>query len=487
MTEKEPKTPDDKPETPIGAESAESPKTDSGSTPETGSAGTPEAGSVDTPGTAAVDSPDAKAADTPETEAAATPDARAADTPDTHAADTPATDAGSTAPPPKEQKGGGLGGCLTVIVLIGILGVAGYFTWPYWGESAVRVAEPYIPKIPGITLPSERDAQVADMTGRLEALEEIAESSRAQAGSLASIADLEAQRAESRRELEGLMTRISQLESALEDVRGMFGAVTPGSGDLSDARATLANLAARLDMLESVSSSATGGGSAGLELAGRLRVATERLSAESTTLKGQVADLSQRLQKVESLGAAADTPRGQALILAIDQLRSILMTSAPYAERLDTVESMADGDAAVLEQVAVLRPMADTGVPTLEALRIAFAEQAGGVVRAGMLSDEADWLDQTLDRLLSLVNFRRTADNLGGEGVGAVVARAESSLAGGDLITAVDTLRGLDGAALQSAEPWLSRAQARLDADAAATALRGHAISMLVSATKNQG
>ncbi|CCQ75374.1 COG4223 family protein [Magnetospira sp. QH-2] len=408
-------------------------------------------------------------------------------------------------PTPKAKKKSGGGGCLTLILLLAIVGGGGYYSYPYWEPQAKSLMAEHAPFL---AAPLEKVENWTSIEDRLQALEQ-----KAQAPADASpMDDLVKEHDQLRADLHAMMARIGELEKALSNVRDMIGTPVPlptDGAELGAVRGALDSLTARLSSVEGAMASAgSREGDAAPDTAAALQAlalrlesleaapkspdlsaATERLSNENTQLRDTVNQIAARLDGIESLPAPAPvvvgSSQGQALILAIEQLRSAVAGSGAFGPQLETVAGMAGGDPKVVAQVNALAPFAASGVPTVEALRIQFSEQAADIVRAGMVAADGDWMDQTMNRVLSVVRVRRTTDNLSGEGADALVARAESALATGDLTTAVQVLGNLTGPGLQAAAPWLSAAQSRLTADSAGRALQGHAISLLTA--KSEG
>ena len=123
---------------------------------------------------------------------------------------------------------------------------------------------------------------------------------------------------------------------------------------------------------------------------------------------------------------------------------------------------------------------AETGVPTAAQLARGFSEVARAVVAAGA-GDEADGLLSGVLRRLGEVITVRPVGNVTGSGAGAVVARAEYRLAGGDLTGAITELDGLAGPAAEAAVAWRAEADARLAADAAFADFAGKAVARFAS------
>ena len=116
------------------------------------------------------------------------------------------------------------------------------------------------------------------------------------------------------------------------------------------------------------------------------------------------------------------------------------------------------------------------GVPSLAALRDRFAATAAAAVDASLVGSGEGVIGQALTRMASLVTVRRTTSDAG-DGVDALLARAESALTAGDLTAAVAAMRKLTGAPAEVSAGWLADAEARLAVDAAVRALQARALT----------
>ncbi len=93
-------------------------------------------------------------------------------------------------------------------------------------------------------------------------------------------------------------------------------------------------------------------------------------------------------------------------------------------------------------------------------------------------------MERALNRIRSLVAWRRVDQKGEDDSVDAVVARAEKHLKAGDLTAAVEAVKGLMGnpKIAPVAEPWLADAKGRLAAERAVQALYVHALALLTAA-----
>ena len=328
--------------------------------------------------------------------------------------------------------------------------------------------------------------------------------------------------------LTGLATRIEALESALARLDGRIAATAATAGAAlprSDARrldrriaaletrpaprppppdgriAPLAErvdaLARRLDALAAVPPQGGRGAPAAetARLALSLGHLTERIArleaaletAADPELAGKVESAGLRVAGIEAelkrLAAAERTRKGDALLLAVGQLREAAAGPQPFDAELELVRKAAGGDAAIEEAAARLAASAPDGIPTRSALRAAFPGLAARAAQAALAPEDGDWLDRTAARVSRVVTIRRVGEGAeGSEGALSVIARAESRLAEGDLAAASAALDGLDGGPARVFGDWRAAAAARAAADDAIARLSRRAIERLAAA-----
>jgi hypothetical protein len=80
-----------------------------------------------------------------------------------------------------------------------------------------------------------------------------------------------------------------------------------------------------------------------------------------------------------------------------------------------------------------------------------------------------------------VILVRRVGDSAKGDGVDAIVARAEGKIEEGDLKGAIAALQGLTGLSAEVARPWLHDAQERVAIDTAAADLTRLSIERVAS------
>ncbi|MBT4938969.1 MAG: hypothetical protein HON14_07535, partial [Rhodospirillaceae bacterium] len=127
-----------------------------------------------------------------------------------------------------------------------------------------------------------------------------------------------------------------------------------------------------------------------------------------------------------------------------------------------------------------LGSIAASGAPNLPTLRREFDAQAGNIVQAGLVPDEGGWFQRTIARLTESVKWRRT-DNLAGDGVEAIVARAERALKSRDVEKAIKELSALLAKPAVLVKDWLVGAKAYILAEKALAELQTRAVAQMAA------
>jgi hypothetical protein len=194
--------------------------------------------------------------------------------------------------------------------------------------------------------------------------------------------------------------------------------------------------------------------------------------------------LAETVQQLQQRATSREDGRARAasLALTVAQLDAALDGGEPFAQVLDSVRSLDDGDPVVAKAFETLQAAAASGVPTLPKLRDSFDRVADDIVHAAQAPDGDGLLDQAAGNLMRLVTVRPVGADVEGESAAARVARAEAALAAGDLAGAVAEAEPLEGAAGAAAASWLAQAHERLAAQAAVAALQDRATRLLSEA-----
>lgn len=212
---------------------------------------------------------------------------------------------------------------------------------------------------------------------------------------------------------------------------------------------------------------------------GSKRVA--RLENKVATLQARVAVL-QNLYKPQD---GENLRRNQFLALndlhlamAIFQLRDALKGSSPFSRELELLQKVAADRPALLEQLRPLTFLAAQGLPSLISLQTELPALLRDVVAAQEIDASQGWMEKTLGRIRNFVSIRKIGLREG-DGLDAILWRAEEAAGQGDLPSAVMELSKLQGVTKAPVEDWLRRAQQRLDAQETGSRLLAVAASMV--------
>ncbi len=310
-------------------------------------------------------------------------------------------------------------------------------------------------------LGESRDAMKADITALSERLDAVA-SNEATGPKLA-----------------GLEARLGVLETNTKTLLADLRAATPDGGGAGIAGADLlvlrqsltslqasanglrAQLTARMDGLDNIVQAA---GAAAAALGIRVDELQSSLSQRVDGLDARISDL----PSVQFSGTGAGAEARAAASLAFAALDRVVREGNPYGAELELLTGIKDSIPD--EIVATLAAGAVNGIPTIADLTRQFETVATAIIEAGAGAGDTGLLDQALTGIRSVVRIRPTGF-VEGDGVPAIVARAEAYLDAGQLREAVDELVALEGPAGEAAAEWFGAANTRLDAGDALVAL----------------
>lgn len=427
-------------------------------------------GDTPKPGTPAATAPaGAKPADTKPAASAAAPAKSEPPKSDAPKSDAPKPEAskpaGSTystytpAPVVVEQRASGAG-FATVVSLVALIVGAAALSEPFWS-----------PKVPGWPQPTAAPAPAADPALRAQ-IQQLAE----RVGKL----EQRPAAAAPSGDTAALTARLDAVEKkvAAQPTASVTTSAAP-SGGAADAQ--VAALAGRLAALEQRPAVDPTQVAAAAKTAGAAAQAAEQVQQEVSGVKGEVASLADTVQKIANAQAQA-----QSLVLAAGQLGATVASGQPFEAELKTARAVAGSDAAVVQALDTLAPLAGKGVPTRAQLADRFGPLADEIVKADIKGSGATWVDQVTGTLSTLVTVRRQGGGIVGDTAEAVTARAEAAVHQGNLTAAVGELSALTGPAAQAAAGWLADAKARLGADAAGKTLTDRSIALLNAAAKGQ-
>jgi hypothetical protein len=185
----------------------------------------------------------------------------------------------------------------------------------------------------------------------------------------------------------------------------------------------------------------------------------ERLSARVATLESRQAHASQAAAAALAVSAVVEAAQG----------------TGPFAEELASLRAVSPPS----PELESLARLAQTGAPSRTALAASFPDYAARAASAARApGDKAGLGDRIVYELSRIVTLRRVGD-VPGDGVDAILARAERQVEDGDLDRSLRTLDRLPAGARDAMAPWRGRAERRAEIDRNAQALRARALQAL--------
>ncbi len=362
------------------------------------------------------------------------------------ATSSPSSSAAAT-PTAKPATGGGKR-VVAGIAVVAVVGLLGVLSLPWWYDRAPEPLRAWLPA------PPQQGAAVAELRQQNERLQDDLTSLRQRLEAVtAQVGDLEARGGDAGAAVSAdLAQRLNTMQEQLQQLSGLDPQRVQEVAAASDqAQQRMQQLADDMASLR-------------------------RGSADAAT----VLAMQERLQEVASLArqTASRQDTALALLLTTAQLRQAVDQGNPFATELRTVRAIADKMSGVTIDAPILTDFADAGIPTREMLAERFDRLGTDIIRAAAAPDDAPaWVQDTARRLMGLVTIRRVDGEAVGDDASALVARAGSAVEAGDLRTAVDELKKLQGEAAVAADDWLIGAEARLAADAAVGALTSEALA----------
>jgi hypothetical protein len=195
-----------------------------------------------------------------------------------------------------------------------------------------------------------------------------------------------------------------------------------------------------------------------------LRRAAEQMPPAATpqaidALTSRIGGLEERIAALAAPRAAASTASLAAEIGVLNALSDALRNGLPFTKELEAARIQLGDRAAPL---AVLEPYATKGIPTTAALAESLSQLAPQLTRAP--SAETSVFGRLLDNAARLVEVRPVGEPEG-KSAGAVIARAETKLARGEVAGALAEVEQLPDNAKAAASTWIAAARQRLDAE----------------------
>lgn len=264
-------------------------------------------------------------------------------------------------------------------------------------------------------------------------------------------------------------SRVENMAVMVEDLRGELGRLSDAvaSGDSGDG-AALAALQTRIaDIEQSVAALPEGGGDAEA-LSAELATVGEQVTSLSTALDRLNQDTQQKFSTLEeslaSLGARIDEQANEpsvALAIAASALKAAIDRGQPFAAELETFARLAP-DA---PEVAALRDLAATGVPTAAAIVAETDAAARRMIAAARPDDMNAGLFERLWASAESLITVRPIGSVEGEDVPAVVARMEAAIKNGDYSGAIAEYETLPDDAKAAGADFIADVKARQTAD----------------------
>jgi hypothetical protein len=280
---------------------------------------------------------------------------------------------------------------------------------------------------------------------------------------------------------------------ALDALGRRIGALEASGGDtktaLDEARAARAEAAKALAAASSAPASTNAAAPAEPGAPEPRLAKLESDLATAETRMSQLGAVDERLAKLEgATGAAAKSEARVAMakggsesaasvaVLALS-LEQRFAAGAPYAAELGALGQLGVG----AEVLAPLKPLAESGAPSLLALAASWAKVEPAVAAAAPPPERSGW-DRLLDHMRALVRVRRVGEAGERDESGPPAARIGAALDRGDLAAALAAFGQLPDASRAAGAAWADAAKARVAAAKAATALRADAIGGLAAA-----
>ena len=191
-----------------------------------------------------------------------------------------------------------------------------------------------------------------------------------------------------------------------------------------------------------------------------------------------VAGLSARLTVLET--QQTRTAQAAAAALAAAAVVEASQGSGPFAAQVSGLVAMTPPS----PELSALAQLAVTGAPSRAALAASFVDYAARAASAArMPGGGAGFGDQLAYALSRVVTLRRVGD-VPGNGVDAVIARAERQVEDGDFDHALSTLDGLPKSSRDAIAGWREGARRRAEIDRNAAALRARALQALATSAR---
>jgi hypothetical protein len=204
-------------------------------------------------------------------------------------------------------------------------------------------------------------------------------------------------------------------------------------------------------------------------------LATPAVALAPPAPAADVARLGARVATLET--QQTHTSQAAAAALAASAVVEATQGSGPFADELSSLRAISPPS----PELQALARLAAAGAPSRTALAASYPDYAAHAASAARApGDKAGLGDRIVYELSRVVTLRRVGE-VAGDGVDAVLARAERQVEDGDLDRALRTLDKLPAGAKDAMAPWRNRAERRAEIDRNAFALRARALQTLAS------
>lgn len=165
-------------------------------------------------------------------------------------------------------------------------------------------------------------------------------------------------------------------------------------------------------------------------------------------------------------GVSGTDLKAAALLIGFSQLRTSLhRDNQPFEDDLAVLEKLVGGDNEELNAaIEKLAPKAAEGVLTTDGLSSEFKGLAGDIVFSSLKGEEVSMKEKATARLHDVLQVEKDGEALTGTDTQVTVEQAQALLDEGDVQGAVALLQTLDGAAAETAQPFIDEAQMTLAA-----------------------
>ena len=280
-------------------------------------------------------------------------------------------------------------------------------------------------------------------------------------------------------------TEMMQALAALQDQIAALPATAPEAAapvDLSPVLDQIAALSARIDTtnggietlaarvgaLEDRPTATLELGAEATQAQGAAAIAEAEAAAQAAMAEAEAAATAAKAEADAAIAAAqaeaaAALTRAEATA-ALGLLQAAIANGTPYAEPLAQI-------AAVTTPAEVLTRLAETGIPTQEALQQAFPALARAALPIALQETAGEGMSDRLGAFVMGQIGGRSVAPREGDDPDAVLSRVEAAVRTGDLATVLSEIAALPEGARAVLAPWVADVEARAAAEAGLAAL----------------